>query len=158
MSVSPSGRDASAFQQVDNPARLRPPLVFFQQQISHLVSSGRHGIRTHIPVRRHALAVRPGEPYPATFRMSVDPPRVELGLPPRQGGVVPLDHEPVCLVACFLSRALCDVHCVDCTVSSSGPDGSRTHHTDLARVSRPQRHAGPQLRLLTFSSLSLPRR
>ena len=25
----------------------------------------------------------------------------------------------------------------------SGPHGSRTHHTDLARVSRPQRHAGP---------------
>jgi hypothetical protein len=27
--------------------------------------------------------------------------------------------------------------------SHSGPDGSRTHHTDLARVSRLQRHAGP---------------
>ena len=39
--------------------------------------------------------MRPGEPYPATFRMSVDPPRVELGSPPRQGGVFPLDHEPV---------------------------------------------------------------
>lgn len=24
----------------------------------------------------------------------MDPPRVELGLPPRQGGVLPLDHEP----------------------------------------------------------------
>ena len=29
--------------------------------------------------------------------------------------------------------------------SHSGPDGSRTHRTDLARVSRLQRHAGPQL-------------
>lgn len=29
--------------------------------------SGRHGIRTHIPIRGHALAVRPGKPYPATF-------------------------------------------------------------------------------------------
>ena len=28
----------------------------------------------------------------------------------------------------------------------SGPHGSRTHHTDLARVSRPQRHAGPSIR------------
>jgi hypothetical protein len=27
--------------------------------------------------------------------VSVDPPRVELGFPPRQGGVFPLDHEPV---------------------------------------------------------------
>jgi hypothetical protein len=45
-------------------------------------------------VESHGLANRPGEPYPATFRMSVDPPRVELGSPPRQGGVVPLDHEP----------------------------------------------------------------
>src|SRR6478609_4081229 len=26
---------------------------------------------------------------------SVDPPRIELGSPPRQGGVVPLDHEPI---------------------------------------------------------------
>jgi hypothetical protein len=43
----------------------------------------------------HGLANRPGEPYPATFRFSVDPPRIELGLPPRQGGVVPLDHEPI---------------------------------------------------------------
>jgi len=25
----------------------------------------------------------------------------------------------------------------------SGPDGSRTHRTDLARISRPHRHAGP---------------
>ena len=59
--------------------------------------------------------MRPGKPYPATFRMLVDPPRVELGLPPRQGGVFPLDHEPL---------------------SFSGPDGNRTHHTDLARISR----------------------
>ena len=45
--------------------------------------------------RSHGLANRPGEPYPATFHISVDPPRVELGSPPRQGGVFPLDHEPV---------------------------------------------------------------
>ena len=49
--------------------------------------------------------MRPGKPYPATFRIAVDPPRVELGLPPRQGGVLPLDHEPVIV---------------------SGPPGSRT--------------------------------
>ena len=29
------------------------------------------------------------------------------------------------------------------TFRFSGPDGSRTHHTDLARISRLQRHAGP---------------
>ena len=46
-------------------------------------------------VKPHGLANRPGEPYPATFRKSVDPPRIELGFPPRQGGVVPLDHEPI---------------------------------------------------------------
>jgi hypothetical protein len=39
--------------------------------------------------------VRPGEPYPATFRMSVDRPGIEPGFPPRQGGVFPLDHQPV---------------------------------------------------------------
>ena len=32
--------------------------------------SGRRGIRTHIPaVEPHGLANRPGEPYPATFRI-----------------------------------------------------------------------------------------
>ena len=46
-------------------------------------------------VKPHGLANRPGEPYPATFLISVDPPRIELGFPPRQGGVVPLDHEPI---------------------------------------------------------------
>ena len=30
-----------------------------------------------------------------TFRMSVDRPGIEPGFPPRQGGVVPLDHQPV---------------------------------------------------------------
>ena len=47
-------------------------------------------------VKPHGLANRPGELYPATFQMFlVDPPRIELGFPPRQGGVVPLDHEPI---------------------------------------------------------------
>ena len=49
-------------------------------------------------VESHGLANRPGEPYPATFRMSVDRPGVEPGSPPRQGGVVPLDHQPVVVV------------------------------------------------------------
>ena len=31
--------------------------------------SGRHEIRTHTPVKAHALAVRSGQPYPATFRI-----------------------------------------------------------------------------------------
>ena len=65
----------------------------------------------------------------------MDPPRVELGSPPRQGGVFPLDHEPM---------------------SSSGPDGSRTHHTDLARVSRPQRHAGPSVKRSVRESNPVP--
>ena len=43
----------------------------------------------------HGLANRPGEPYPATFRMSVDPPGIEPGLPVCRTGVFPLDHEPV---------------------------------------------------------------
>jgi len=33
--------------------------------------SGRHGIRTHMPAKAHALAVRSGQPYPATFRSFV---------------------------------------------------------------------------------------
>jgi hypothetical protein len=48
------------------------------------------------------MAVRPhGERKPARRAVSgylpysVDPPRIELGFPPRQGGVVPLDHEPI---------------------------------------------------------------
>ena len=50
---------------------------------------------------RTALAERPGQPYPATFRIchSVDPPRIELGFPDCQPGVVPLDHEPLFLLS-----------------------------------------------------------
>lgn len=32
-------------------------------------ASGRRGIRTHTPRREHALAMRPGQPYPAAFRI-----------------------------------------------------------------------------------------
>ena len=39
--------------------------------------------------------MRPGKPYPATFRMSVDPPGIEPGFPACRAGVVPLDHEPI---------------------------------------------------------------
>ena len=46
-------------------------------------------------VESHGLANRPGEPYPATFRISVDRPGIEPGFPPRQGGVFPLDHQPI---------------------------------------------------------------
>ena len=49
--------------------------------------------------RSHGLANRPGEPYPATFRifhLRVDPPGIEPGFPVCRTGVVPLDHEPVC--------------------------------------------------------------
>ena len=49
--------------------------------------------------RSHGLANRPGEPYPATFRMffssRVDPPGIEPGSPVCRTGVVPLDHEPM---------------------------------------------------------------
>jgi hypothetical protein len=78
--------------------------------------SGRHGSRTHMALKPHGLANRPGEPYPATFRLSVDRPGnrtpiswlqarhlpvgraahlsevrpgIEPGLPPYQGGVRP---------------------------------------------------------------------
>jgi hypothetical protein len=52
----------------------------------------------HLPRGRAALAVRSGQPYPATFRIhrsSVDPPGVEPESPPCHSGVVPLDYEPV---------------------------------------------------------------
>src|SRR5262249_11671136 len=42
---------------------------------------------------RTALAERPGQPYPATFR-SVDSPGVEPGSSDCQPDVFPLDHEP----------------------------------------------------------------
>jgi hypothetical protein len=50
---------------------------------------------------------------------------------PPMGGTHGAAHTPAALPSCFSSS------------SHSGPDGSRTHHTDLARVNRPQRHAGP---------------
>ena len=54
-------------------------------------------------VGSHGLANRPGKPYPATFRRSVDPPGIEPGFPVCRTGVLPLDDEPI-----------------------SGPPGSRT--------------------------------
>ena len=74
-----------------------------------------HSLLNQTP-RERLLAVRPGKPYPATFRSRVDPPGIEPGLPVCRTGVFPLDHEPVL---------------------SSGPEGNRTHRTDFARVSRP---------------------
>ena len=41
-----------------------------------------------------ALAVRPGEPYPATFRMSVDPLGIEPRFPACRAGAVPFGMSP----------------------------------------------------------------
>ena len=62
--------------------------------------SGRQGIRTLIPRRETALAVRPGQPYPATFQSSRSDRRVDhRGVEPRspgcKPGVVPLDQQPM---------------------------------------------------------------
>ena len=62
-------------------------------------TSGRQGIRTPIPRRETALAVRPGQPYPATFpssqiRTQVDHRGVEPRFPGCRPGVVPLDQQP----------------------------------------------------------------
>ena len=62
-------------------------------------------LNPHPVEREPRLAERPGQPYPATFHISVDRPGIEPGSPVRRTGVVPLDHQPVV---------------------SSGPDGSRT--------------------------------
>jgi hypothetical protein len=71
----------------------------------------------------HCLANRPDQPYSAILRV--------LG------------------VRCRVSE-LASVHVLSTDTRPltpdtlvTGPGGSRTHHTDLARVSRPQRHAGP---------------
>ena len=88
----------------------------------------------------------------------VDPPRVELGSPPRQGGVFPLDHEPVfsvdrmgiepitpilqgsvaslgtCQPECLwllLSPCARATPCGPCSVE--GPSGNRTRSPSLPR-------------------------
>ena len=57
---------------------------------------GRQGSRTLISTgeNRVSSAARQAVSGYLPF-FSVDPPRVELGSPPRQGGVFPLDHEPL---------------------------------------------------------------
>ena len=118
--------------------------------------------------------MRPGKPYPATFRFaSVDPPGIEPGFPVCRTGVLPLDDEPSVVIVTVKSVTIPHLPLIlrfesafrvaqppmggthgaadtpaalpsrFSSSSHSGPDGSRTHHTDLARVSRPQRHAGP---------------
>jgi hypothetical protein len=63
--------------------------------------SGRQGIRTLKPVRAHSLAVRPGEPYPATFRITFMRKNqwtgrgVEPRFPGCKPGVFPLDQPPM---------------------------------------------------------------
>ncbi len=62
------------------------------------LKGGRQGIRTLIPRGETALAVRPGQPYPATFQDSerqVDRRGVEPRFPGCRPGVVPLDQQPV---------------------------------------------------------------
>jgi hypothetical protein len=108
--------------------------------------------------------------------ISVDAPGVEPGFPVCRTGVLPLDDEPsvVLFAVQFLTiphlplvlrfesafrvaqppmggthRAADAPAALPRRFSSSshsGPDGSRTHRTDLARVSRLQRHAGPSIK------------
>ena len=52
-------------------------------------------LNPHLHGGRTALAERPGQPYPATFQISVDRPGIEPGSPACRAGVVPLDHQPV---------------------------------------------------------------
>ena len=52
--------------------------------------------------------MRPGKPYPATFRMSVDPPGIEPGFPVCRTGVLPLDDEP--LLAFFTVESFTILH------------------------------------------------
>jgi hypothetical protein len=122
--------------------------------------------------KSHGLANRPGEPYPATFRLLVDPPGIEPGLPVCRTGVVPLDHEPVsfCVHASnernVRPLALRDRVSVvsppfiEFAAFDSGPDGNRTHRTDLARISRlPWYMPARSIRLLLSpSAFILPHR
>jgi hypothetical protein len=77
-----------------------PPVIAVNQvslialTTGQCLASGRQGIRTLIPRRETALAVRPGQPYPATFP-KVDRRGVEPRFPACKAGVVPLDQQPV---------------------------------------------------------------
>jgi hypothetical protein len=70
------------------------------------------------------LADRPGKPYPAIFR--------EFKQWTHRESNPDYRHAMAVSSRWTMSPSI-----------SSGPHGSRTHHTDLARVSRPRRHAGP---------------
>ena len=49
--------------------------------------------------------MRPGQPYPATFRViQVESPRFELGFSPCHGDVFPLDHDPISYKGSFENR------------------------------------------------------
>ena len=104
------------------------------------------GVEPSSPRGRTALAPRPGQPYPATFRMlvtSVDPRGVEPRSPPRQGGVVPLDHRPDLSFqwtgwelnpphrSCKDQSPPRNMPAHDCL--SRGPSGNRTRSSSLPR-------------------------
>jgi hypothetical protein len=111
----------------------------------HRGRSGRRGSRTLTALRPHGLADRPGNPYPAAFRRSVDPAGVEPALPARQAGVVPLDHRPVSVrgvgVEPTLSRSQGGRITAFLPPESNGPPGNRTPISALRRRRLPVRPA-----------------
>ena len=103
-------------------------IIRFTIEAQHFIPAEGKGVEPSSRQARTALAKRPGQPYPATFR-SVDPPGIELGfqtaslvssrwtmspfriqwtcrgIEPRfpgcKPGVFPLDEQPVCSFHCF---------------------------------------------------------
>ena len=86
----------------------------------------------------------PAKPYPATFRMSVDPPGIEPGFPVCRTGVVPLDHEPMFTVDrrwesnpdyTDLARTKSSSHWYDASpIVARGLSGNRTRSPSLPRT------------------------
>jgi hypothetical protein len=160
--VEPARRSSrsTGFQPV--PVALRVALPFVVSQFSSPTRSrtrnasfeARHDVRFTIELCAGSPAAEGGgiEPCPTPLpgqlvsnqcpepvrlpSVRVDPPGIEPGSPPCHSGVVPLDHEPV-----FVIRR-----------QPSGPDGSRTHRTDLARISRRLGHASPLFKSSLISS------
>src|SRR4029079_2576680 len=76
----------------------------------------------------------------------VDPPRIELGFPPCESGVVPLDHEPMLFRgpsgSCTQSSALPKRRAASCTYRpKSDPGWNRTiAFLDVGQASSPLDH------------------
>ena len=109
--------------------------------------------------------MRSGQPYPATFQVpysrasgnaAVDSPGVEPGPPPRQGGVLPLDHEPKIQRSVRESNPVCRLTKAECFRNTYRPNLTIRFIQCPRWESNPQNHQALDLAAFPFAYSDVP--